>query len=36
VRGTIIFETSGSSPSPMTISKPMTMTSMGGPVSVGH
>jgi subtilase family serine protease len=36
VRGTIIFETSGSSPSPMTISKPMTITSMGGAVSVGH
>jgi subtilase family serine protease len=35
-RGTIIFETSGSSPSPMTISKPMTITSMGGAVSVGH
>ena len=34
--GTIIFETSGSSPSPMTISKPMAITSMGGPVSVGN
>jgi len=34
--GTIIFETSGSSPSPITISKPMAVTSMGGAVSVGH
>ncbi|HKW29351.1 MAG TPA: S53 family peptidase [Verrucomicrobiae bacterium] len=35
-RGTIIFETAGSSPSSMTISKPMTITSMGGAVSIGH
>jgi len=34
--GTINFKTAGSSPSAITISKPMTITAVGGPVTIGQ